>query len=148
MALAEEDTRERWRYYEQLAGVARVAPHLPCPSLRPGRRRGHPVTVDLRTRYLGLELRRPLVASPSPLTGELEGLVRLEGQGSGRWCCRRCSRSSSPTTSWSWTGCWRRPPTTPARKSLLYFPDLADYNTGPWSYLDHITQAGGPCRCR
>ena len=22
-----------------------------------------------------------------------------------------------------------------------YFPDLADYNTGPWSYLDHITQA-------
>ena len=40
MALAEEDTRERWRYYEQLAGVARVAPHLPtCPSLRPGRRR-------------------------------------------------------------------------------------------------------------
>ena len=22
-----------------------------------------------------------------------------------------------------------------------YFPDLADYNTGPWTYLDHITQA-------
>jgi pyruvate-ferredoxin/flavodoxin oxidoreductase len=29
MALAEEDARERWRYYEQLAGVTRVAPHLP-----------------------------------------------------------------------------------------------------------------------
>jgi dihydroorotate dehydrogenase (fumarate) len=22
-----------------------------------------------------------------------------------------------------------------------YFPDLQDYNTGPWTYLDHITQA-------
>jgi pyruvate-ferredoxin/flavodoxin oxidoreductase len=29
MALAEADTRERWRHYEQLAGVTRVAPHLP-----------------------------------------------------------------------------------------------------------------------
>jgi hypothetical protein len=29
MALAEEDARERWRYYEQLTGVTRVAPHLP-----------------------------------------------------------------------------------------------------------------------
>jgi pyruvate-ferredoxin/flavodoxin oxidoreductase len=29
MALAEADARERWRYYEQLAGVPRTAPHLP-----------------------------------------------------------------------------------------------------------------------
>jgi pyruvate-ferredoxin/flavodoxin oxidoreductase len=29
MTLAEEDARERWRYYEQLAGVSRTAPHLP-----------------------------------------------------------------------------------------------------------------------
>jgi pyruvate-ferredoxin/flavodoxin oxidoreductase len=29
MALAEEDARERWRYYEQLAGVTRTAPTLP-----------------------------------------------------------------------------------------------------------------------
>ena len=36
------------------------------------------MTVDLRTSYLGLELRSPLVASPSPLTGELDGLLRLE----------------------------------------------------------------------
>ena len=29
MDLAEADARERWRYYEQLTGVTRVAPHLP-----------------------------------------------------------------------------------------------------------------------
>ena len=26
-------------------------------------------------------------------------------------------------------------------EALSYFPDLEDYNTGPWSYLDHISQA-------
>jgi pyruvate-ferredoxin/flavodoxin oxidoreductase len=29
MTIAEEDARERWRYYEQLAAVPRTAPHLP-----------------------------------------------------------------------------------------------------------------------
>jgi hypothetical protein len=33
IAVAEEDSRERWRYYEQLATLPRTAPHL---SLRPG----------------------------------------------------------------------------------------------------------------
>jgi hypothetical protein len=29
MDLAEADARERWRYYEQLTGLSRVAPDLP-----------------------------------------------------------------------------------------------------------------------
>jgi hypothetical protein len=39
--------------------------------------------ADLRTRYLGLELQSPLVASSSPLTGSLDGLQRLEAAGAG-----------------------------------------------------------------
>ncbi|HTY19711.1 MAG TPA: dihydroorotate dehydrogenase-like protein [Myxococcota bacterium] len=39
--------------------------------------------MDLRSRYLGLELRTPLVASSSPLTGTLDGLRRLEDAGAG-----------------------------------------------------------------
>jgi dihydroorotate dehydrogenase (fumarate) len=39
--------------------------------------------VDLRTSYLGLELRSPLVASSSPLTGSLDGLRRIEAAGAG-----------------------------------------------------------------
>jgi dihydroorotate dehydrogenase (fumarate) len=39
--------------------------------------------ADLRTRYLGLELASPLVASSSPLTGTLDGLRRLEAAGVG-----------------------------------------------------------------
>jgi dihydroorotate dehydrogenase (fumarate) len=41
------------------------------------------VTVDLRTTYLGLELRSPLVASPSPLTGELDSALALVEAGAG-----------------------------------------------------------------
>ena len=37
--------------------------------------------VELRTRYLGLDLPSPLVASASPLTGTLDGLRRLEAAG-------------------------------------------------------------------
>jgi hypothetical protein len=37
--------------------------------------------ADLHTRYLGLKLRSPLVASASPLTGSLDGLRRLEAAG-------------------------------------------------------------------
>jgi pyruvate-ferredoxin/flavodoxin oxidoreductase len=36
MNLAEEDAHERWRYYEQLAGVTRTAPHLPARPAAPG----------------------------------------------------------------------------------------------------------------
>jgi dihydroorotate dehydrogenase (fumarate) len=39
--------------------------------------------ADLRTRYLGMELSSPLVASSSPLTGTLDGLRRLEAAGAG-----------------------------------------------------------------
>jgi dihydroorotate dehydrogenase (fumarate) len=39
------------------------------------------VTVDLRTPYLGLELRSPLVASPSPLTSELDSVLQLVDAG-------------------------------------------------------------------
>ena len=39
------------------------------------------MSADLRSRYLGLELRNPIVASASPLTGTVESLKRLEDAG-------------------------------------------------------------------
>ena len=39
--------------------------------------------TDLRTTYLGLELRSPIVASASPLTRELDAARRLEDSGAG-----------------------------------------------------------------
>ncbi|MGZ8481700.1 MAG: dihydroorotate dehydrogenase-like protein, partial [Candidatus Limnocylindria bacterium] len=41
------------------------------------------MTVDLRTRYLGLELRSPIVASAAPQNGEPAMAARLESAGVG-----------------------------------------------------------------
>ncbi len=58
---------------DQLGGWGRVIPSGPGPD-------GDP---DLTTRYLGLELRCPIVASCSPLTGDLGSLRALDAAGIG-----------------------------------------------------------------
>ena len=45
--------------------------------------RGGGVTVDITTTYLGLRLRSPIVASASPLTGDLDSLRALDDAGIG-----------------------------------------------------------------
>ncbi|HKQ01069.1 MAG TPA: dihydroorotate dehydrogenase-like protein [Actinomycetes bacterium] len=98
------------------------------------------MTGDLHTSYLGLELRSPLVASASPLTGELDSLRRLEAAGVGavvlpslfeeQLTHDQLELDQLLETTSDHTG-----------EAQSYFPDLEDYNTGPWTYLDHITQA-------
>jgi dihydroorotate dehydrogenase (fumarate) len=39
--------------------------------------------TDLHTDYLGLRLKSPIVASPSPMTGEIDGVIELERHGVG-----------------------------------------------------------------
>jgi dihydroorotate dehydrogenase (fumarate) len=39
------------------------------------------MSADLSTRYLGLKLAHPLVASAGPLSAEVEGVQRLEQAG-------------------------------------------------------------------
>jgi dihydroorotate dehydrogenase (fumarate) len=39
--------------------------------------------IDLTTRYLGLQLRSPIIASPGPITGHLDRLTELEAAGVG-----------------------------------------------------------------
>ena len=60
-------------YAEQLAGPGRVVPSGPIGERRP----------LLATRYLGLELRSPVVASAGPLTGHLPSLHELDEAGVG-----------------------------------------------------------------
>jgi dihydroorotate dehydrogenase (fumarate) len=60
-------------YAEQLAGPGRVVPSGPAPQRRP----------LLATRYLGLDLRSPVVASAGPLTGHLPSLHELADAGVG-----------------------------------------------------------------
>jgi dihydroorotate dehydrogenase (fumarate) len=44
--------------------------------------------MDLGTRYLGLALRNPIIASASPLTGNVDTIRQLEDFGAGARLCR------------------------------------------------------------
>lgn len=96
--------------------------------------------ADLGTRYLGLELRSPLVASASPLTGDLDGLKRLEAAGAGAVVLpslfeEQIFHESLEVDRVLATGAESFP------EALSYFPELADYDTGPGSYLALIERA-------
>jgi dihydroorotate dehydrogenase (fumarate) len=96
------------------------------------------MSLDLTTRYLGLSLKNPLVASACPLTGELDVLRRLEEAGAAAAVMpslfeeqiqhpqpRQLSDPAPP----AFIG------------SLSYFRELAEYNKGPECWLRHIEQA-------
>ena len=98
------------------------------------------MTGRLDTTYLGLALRGPIVASPSPLTGELSGMARLEEAGVAAIVLpslfeEQIERDDLETFERRVTGsyCYA--------ESLDFFPDLGDYNTGPDRYLDLIATA-------
>jgi dihydroorotate dehydrogenase (fumarate) len=96
--------------------------------------------MDLTTRYLGMELRSPLVASASPLTGHLSTLRRLEDAGAGAVVLpslfeEQIEHEELHTDRVMETGaeCFA--------EALSYFPDLDDYNTGPREYLTLVEEA-------
>jgi dihydroorotate dehydrogenase (fumarate) len=95
--------------------------------------------ADLRTRYLGRELRSPLVASSSPLTGTLDGLRRLEAAGVGAVVLPSLfeedlteeTRQVEALVATGATG-------AEARAGR---PAQAGYGAGPAAYLSLVTQA-------
>ncbi len=98
------------------------------------------MTVDLSTNYLGLRLRSPLVVSACPLTQKLDVLKWLEEVGAAAAVMpslfeEQIEHEDIQMSAVQDSGTER------FAESLTYFPELADYRTGPESYLDKITQA-------
>jgi len=90
--------------------------------------------MDLSTRYLGLRLRSPLVASASPLTGDLDTLRQLQDAGAGAVVLpslfeEQVTHELVELDRLFATGAGTQP------EASGYFPELDDYNAGPWSYL-------------
>jgi dihydroorotate dehydrogenase (fumarate) len=96
--------------------------------------------MDLSTRYLGLPLRNPLVASASPLSNTLDGVRRLAGAGVGavvlfslfeeqlrREAERNALLADAGADSFG--------------ESLSYFPAGADEDTGARRYLSLLERA-------
>jgi len=97
------------------------------------------MSVDLRTRYLGLELAHPIVASASPLTGSIESLKRLQDAGIAAVVLKSLFEEQIEHDEMSASnlmdyGAELSP------EAQGFFPEMR-YSTGPDTYLQLISDA-------
>jgi dihydroorotate dehydrogenase (fumarate) len=96
--------------------------------------------MDLTTKYLGLPLRTPLVASASPLSQEISGIRALEDAGASAVVLyslfEEQLRQESQSLEYHLSA-----GTESFAESLTYFPQPREFRTGPDEYLKHIVQA-------
>ena len=96
--------------------------------------------IDLSTKYLGLELKNPLVVSASPLTEELDNIRRMEDAGAAAIVMHSLFEEQITLES-HWLDRNLSAGTESFGESLTYFPDLTSYNLGPEGYLEHLRKA-------
>lgn len=96
--------------------------------------------ADLRTKYMGLELPHPVIASASPLTKELDGFKRLEDGGAAAVVMFSLFEEQ---LSWEQEAMRHLTETTgeSSGEALSYFPAVDQYRVGPDSYLELIRRA-------
>ena len=96
--------------------------------------------MDLTTRYLGLTLKNPLVASASPLTSDLGNLRRLEDCGAAAVVLpsifEEQIEAEEAETERLTTFSGESFP-----EALSYFPAAVNYSIGPQAYLENLRRA-------
>jgi dihydroorotate dehydrogenase (fumarate) len=92
---------------------------------------------DLKTSYLGLQLRNPLVASASPLSKKVELVQRMEEAGAAAVVLYSLFEEQILHESHALDHYLSRGAESYA-EALSYFPDLPSYNLEPDSYLEHL----------
>jgi dihydroorotate dehydrogenase (fumarate) len=93
--------------------------------------------TDLRTTYLGLELRSPLVASASPLTNHDDDLRALDDAGIGAVVLPSLFEEQLEHEAMAVHHMLETQAEAFA-EATSFFPELDDYNTGPDRYLTHV----------
>jgi dihydroorotate dehydrogenase (fumarate) len=98
------------------------------------------MSVDLRTRYLGLDLQHPIVASASPLTGSVDSLKRLQAAGVAAVVLpslfeEQIEHEEMATHNLMLQGAELSP------EAHGFFPEMQNYVTGPDQYLTLIADA-------
>lgn len=97
-------------------------------------------SIDLRTRYLGLELKHPLVPSASPLSQTLDGIRRMEDAGASAVVMYSLFEEQIEHESLSLEHYMTYGSESYA-EALSYFPEPQDYNVGPDGYLELVRAA-------
>jgi dihydroorotate dehydrogenase (fumarate) len=98
------------------------------------------MTPNLTTRYLGFELRNPLVVAACPLTAQLDTLRRLEEAGAAAVVMPSLFEEQLEDDSVTFHRFYKSGSESPLGEPLDY-PELDAYNTGPRSYLGQIGDA-------
>jgi dihydroorotate dehydrogenase (fumarate) len=98
------------------------------------------MSIDLSTRYLGIGLKHPIVASASPLTGSIDSLKRLEDAGIAAVVLpslfeEQIEHEEMATHNLMLYGSELSP------EASGFFPEQQKYNTGPDRYLKLIADA-------
>jgi len=93
--------------------------------------------VDLKTTYLGLKLKNPLVASPSPLSEKVENVKRLEEAGVSAVVMYSLFEEQILHESLELDHFLNQGTETYA-EALSYLPDTGKYSLTPEKYLDHL----------
>ena len=96
--------------------------------------------MNLKTKYLGLELKNPLVASASPMCKDLGLLKEMEDAGAGAIVLHslfeeQINVEANALDDFLWQG------TDVGAESSTVFADLPRYQIGPDAYLEHIRKA-------
>ncbi len=94
---------------------------------------------DLRTTYLGLDLKNPLVAFASPLSKHIDTVRRLEDAGAAALVMYSLFEEQITHESYELDHYLSRGTETYA-EALSYFPDLDHYNIRPEAYLKHLAR--------
>jgi len=96
--------------------------------------------MDLSARYLGLNLRTPLVPSASPLSEDVDSIKRLEDAGAAAVVLHSVFeeqvRGEQEAVEYH-----RMYGTDSFPEALSFFPEPAQFATGPEEYLDKIRKA-------
>jgi dihydroorotate dehydrogenase (fumarate) len=98
------------------------------------------MTVDLRTRYLGIELRNPIVPSASPIGQRIETLRAVQDAGAAAIVLPSLFEEQIEHEEVQLHGVMEAF-TEGYPEALTYLPDIGDYNTGVEPYLRHIEDA-------
>ena len=96
--------------------------------------------MDLTTRYMGLTLKNPLVASASPLNAEIGNLRKLEDAGAAAVVLPSVFEKQIEADAARYDEVTALPAESFA-EALTYFPDRTDYRVGPHAYLELVRRA-------
>lgn len=96
--------------------------------------------MDLSTTYLGMNLKNPLVVSPSPLCDNIDNIRKMEDSGAAAVVLHSLFEEQLTHES-NYLNQNLMQGAESFAEALTYFPEVGEYRMGPEGYLEHLSKA-------